>query len=842
MKKKNLFVYIDPGFLSDGGHYLKFADRLHSHSNSSNYDIHHYVGPKATNVHIQKLGLRKRFGNISYLSPFLSKKEIEKRLRDFSIELEGILSETKINRKKYSSITFFMYTSHPEYIKVFSKLIKKLHLKRWKFHLVFFYLNNSFIKNEKDEEYALLLNETNTLIEKQNNILLYMDSELSIQKYQKYFTNKIKLIGFPLFTDSYLKSLDGVNKKRESSLRIGFFGNLTEKHGFPTFYKLVKTFKDSDDYNFILKVNLKMHMEDELIANLREISKYSNVTVYDDYLDEMNQYLPIIKSCDAVVIPYSSEDYPVQTSGVFIDVITHKCNVIVSENTWMARKTKELDIGFTFDNITSLIEIVEGLRANLKSFDNKVEKFINEYTVNKFMKDFMEIEKRYTTSARKQLNLRLKKRAKQLRRQDKRDYSKVKFTTYPRINSKEKLADVINRLSFALALKDNIQISVYVDESLADITIEELKTPVGQSRYMKSLESFDFIIEDVVEKLSEGRILIHDSLALEEDLIYNQAHRVLIIDPEYFSTTESVVLRSIYDSTLDEKEKEDLQKRSRKRFLELIKKNKDKRNAYCFASGPSFDNYSDYEIDKTAFKIICNSIVKNTDFIEYIGGADLLVFADPVFHFGVSEYANQFRSDVEEYMKNTPSYIVVPEYTISLLEENHPTLKGWLIGMPHQNTENFNFPDKQDFFVKGTSNILTLFMLPIASAVSKNIIVFGADGRKSNETYFWKHSKSAQYANKMNDAFEVHPSFFRDRDYEDYYNLHCNRLELLLQTGEKDGIEYSSLSKSYIPSLKRRYINRSKFIKNLENRYLKIRHYIGNIKRFLLKVINQKNK
>ena len=33
MKKKNLFVYIDPGFLSDGGHYLKFADRLHENGN-----------------------------------------------------------------------------------------------------------------------------------------------------------------------------------------------------------------------------------------------------------------------------------------------------------------------------------------------------------------------------------------------------------------------------------------------------------------------------------------------------------------------------------------------------------------------------------------------------------------------------------------------------------------------------------------------------------------------------------------------------------------------------------------------------------------------------------------
>ena len=92
--------------------------------------------------------------------------------------------------------------------------------------------------------------------------------------------------------------------------------------------------------------------------------------------------------------------------------------------------------------------------------------------------------------------------------------------------------------------------------------------------------------------------------------------------------------------------------------------------------------------------------------------------------------------------------------------------------------------------------------------MTDEINIIGADGRNPDEKYFWQHSQSAQFGNLMNTVFEIHPSFFRDRDYKDYYDEHCNFLNDLIEYGEKQGKKYLSITSSFIPALKkRRYKN-----------------------------------
>ena len=60
-------------------------------------------------------------------------------------------------------------------------------------------------------------------------------------------------------------------------------------------------------------------------------------------------------------------------------------------------------------------------------------------------------------------------------------------------------------------------------------------------------------------------------------------------------------------------------------------------------------------------------------------------------------------------------------------------------------------------------------MIPLASAVCKDVYVIGADGRdpngrKPDETYIWSYSSSCQFDNDlMKTAFGTHPAYFRDR-------------------------------------------------------------------------------
>lgn len=379
------------------------------------------------------------------------------------------------------------------------------------------------------------------------------------------------------------------------------------------------------------------------------------------------------------------------------------------------------------------------------------------------------------------------------------------FLVYPCIEDKKTLDALLIRFEFSLPKKEYNYISILVTE--------ELKSTLKSYR-----EDIYFITSDSLDAtLEKDIILIHDMSYLPLSILRN-AHKIKIIDNIYFSDIEAEVMRKIFYYTFTKKEQETYIELSKKNFSNLMIKHSKKTKAYCFTTGPSFDTYKSINFDKNALKVICNSIVKNSDFLHHIGGADILTFADPVFHFGPSDYAETFRKDAINFIKENDAYIIVPDYNVPLLLSHYPSIKNNLIGMAADNPR-FNFPSLENFSIKGSANILTLFMIPLASSIVDEVYMFGADGRNKEEKYFWKHSSTAQYNEKMESAFITHPSFFRDRDYEDYYDVHCSFLENLIIHGESKEKTYATISKSFIPVLEKRFFNlhltREENMKNL---------------------------
>jgi hypothetical protein len=140
------------------------------------------------------------------------------------------------------------------------------------------------------------------------------------------------------------------------------------------------------------------------------------------------------------------------------------------------------------------------------------------------------------------------------------------------------------------------------------------------------------------------------------------------------------------------------------------------------------------------------------------------------------------------------------------MENQFPEIANRIIGIPSRSESQFHFPSPEELWVRGTANIMTLSMLPVASSLADHIHVFGADGREENESYFWEHSSIAQYDGLMNSAVQTHPSFFRDRLYTDYYERHIERLRELIEFGEAHGKQYDSLTPSQIPILHEREV------------------------------------
>ena len=131
-----------------------------------------------------------------------------------------------------------------------------------------------------------------------------------------------------------------------------------------------------------------------------------------------------------------------------------------------------------------------------------------------------------------------------------------------------------------------------------------------------------------------------------------------------------------------------------------------------------------------------------------------------------------------------------------------------IIGIDIKNS-GINFPTKDSFWVQSSGSIITYMMIPMASVLTNNIYILGADGRDKKESYFWKHNKTVQFHDLMNTVFETHPSFFRDRDYLSHYDIHVEYLTKMIEFGEKRGIKYFSLSDSFVPALHNRLIKKT---------------------------------
>ena len=181
-----------------------------------------------------------------------------------------------------------------------------------------------------------------------------------------------------------------------------------------------------------------------------------------------------------------------------------------------------------------------------------------------------------------------------------------------------------------------------------------------------------------------------------------------------------------------------------------------------------------------------------------------IVAADPVFHFGSSEYSYAFREKLIEAAEKYDCGILVPFFFYPLIADNCPRLLERTIGISQDSKSDYNFNLLNSETVKGADNILTLLMIPLGATLADELIVLGCDGRSPNETYFWKHDKSSQFDTLMTKAKKYHPGFFDHCDYADYYESHCANLECMISSLERTGKSLKSLTKSYIPCLANR--------------------------------------
>lgn len=260
----------------------------------------------------------------------------------------------------------------------------------------------------------------------------------------------------------------------------------------------------------------------------------------------------------------------------------------------------------------------------------------------------------------------------------------------------------------------------------------------------------------------------------------------LWMGPQFFADNTAAI----------EKSRENL-----RRFRQQVSKSR----AYVFGTGPSLStvthrDYSDGDV------YVANSIVKNRDLLKKIK-PKALVAADPVFHSGCSAYAAEFRDRLIEVLDEFELFFFVPlrDYYIydSILPGRHLER---LICIPFDDASPYNIDLTNNFYVNGTGNVLTLFLLPLAATFHDEIAILGCDGRpRSEDNYFWSHDTQSQFGDLMESVKHAHPAFF-NISYNDYYDEHIETLDKALDVIEEAGKGVVSLTPSHIPVLSERFI------------------------------------
>lgn len=230
--------------------------------------------------------------------------------------------------------------------------------------------------------------------------------------------------------------------------------------------------------------------------------------------------------------------------------------------------------------------------------------------------------------------------------------------------------------------------------------------------------------------------------------------------------------------------------------------------SYIFGTGPRLKDFEQHSDDfDSCFSIACNSMVKDKEFIRKIK-PNLFVAADPIFHAGCSSYAHMFRQNLIECLNEFPdAYFIVPERDYQVYFSNVEGLDpNRVIGIPFVNTDEDNVQLDKRFYVKVYSNVLTLFLIPLAATFTDEILISGCDGKKElDNQYFWDHNKEVQFGEEMSKIKSAHPSFF-NLDYDEYYINHCNALRKQIEYCESKGKVFKNLTESYIPALKERTV------------------------------------
>ena len=386
---------------------------------------------------------------------------------------------------------------------------------------------------------------------------------------------------------------------------------------------------------------------------------------------------------------------------------------------------------------------------------------------------------------------------------------------YPTFKSSEELSNHYHRACWYLPYKKNVieEVKLFSDGAAS---IQErpkyMAPPVSPSEHICDLKDMD------IESLVAAKcVLLWDYPS--ETLI--QKFQKLGIKPFNITTNDlntaeyGNYCKVLWQLTSNE-EKDKIIESSHTRFKHYLKRlaSKEYKAAAVFGTGPSIDLAPEFDFSQ-CFTHSCNTVILSEELMGAIK-PDFLSAGDVVSHFGISEYAHQYRERLHLTLQSTDCMFLTTSQFGYLFMVQYPDVADKVL-VSDQRGFLPNYDLNSDWNLPCLDSVFNIHMAPTASTFSDTIFVLGCDGKNPDESLnedFWQHSKKAQLHNLVDSGHMCHPTFdvHRQKSTWDGYQ---NSVQQTCGLGENlYGKRFFTLHPSYTVGLNTRFIDIEELQKN----------------------------
>lgn len=236
------------------------------------------------------------------------------------------------------------------------------------------------------------------------------------------------------------------------------------------------------------------------------------------------------------------------------------------------------------------------------------------------------------------------------------------------------------------------------------------------------------------------------------------------------------------------------------------------RPVYLFGTGPSLELAARRPFDDGT-TIACNTIVRDPELWRHLSPA-FLTAGDAIYHFGHTPHAYAFRADALKRLResNGRTLFVYPDKFDVVVRSEFRDVQELLVPIPIGDHRDLTVDLTEHFELPRLGNVLNGLLLPMGCTLSRDIRLWGFDGRAPNDRGFWANSNRHAYPELMQSIRDAHPAFFAQKTpkgREDQYvnKVHGDLLDERLTEAESRGFQFKMLHHSWTPTLQKRYFD-----------------------------------